>query len=256
MEVISHFLSEYFFVYIWMIFTTFLNIIAPISGSTIINPVTAFFTDPQRAIGLGAFLFFFSGIHRVYLFRNEIFSNSNNINVVKSMLPFSVVGAIGGGFLISYLNTKLLAVIIVLISLSFIYKTIKQIIYNKKLENKNNKFGFVFVALLTGFLQGSGMPGADMRNNYLRTVISEIAVRATSSMIGLVNFFIGGTIIFIHNKLTVNDLIFTVTLIPFLIMAQVYGKRFLDKMTDNHAKIVAISLSLLGIVLLTYKYLL
>lgn len=255
METILNFIQEYFIVYIWMVFTTFLNIVTPISGSTIVNPVTSFFLDPQRAVGLGAFMMFFGGVHRVYLFRKEIFSDNKNISVVKSMLPTTIIGAIGGGLLISYINIKFLAFIIVVVSIHFIYKTIKQITHKKEPENNHSKLGAALIALFTGFLQGSGMPGADVRNNYLRTVLSEVSVRATGSILGLTNFFISGTIIFFHNKLTNSDMIFVVSLIPFLIIAQVYGKKFLHKMTDNHAKLLAISLSSLGIILLTYKYL-
>jgi len=59
-------------VYLWLIVTTFVNIIAPLAGSTIVNPVTAYFTDPQRAIGIGALIFCGTGLHRVYLFKKEI----------------------------------------------------------------------------------------------------------------------------------------------------------------------------------------
>ena len=100
------------------------------------------------------------------------------------------------------------------------------------------------------------MPGADIRNNYLRTILSEVSVRATGSVLGLINFFIGGTVIFLHNRLTNKDVIFILTLIPFLIIAQIYGKKFLDRIKDSHAKIIAVSLSSLGVILLTYKYLL
>ena len=42
-----------------------------VSGSAIINPVTAIFTDPYRAIAIGSAIFFLSGLHRVYLFREN-----------------------------------------------------------------------------------------------------------------------------------------------------------------------------------------
>lgn len=250
------FITEYFYIYLWMILMTFVNIVAPVSGSTVLNPVTAFYTDPQRAIGIGAFIFFFSGIHRVYLFRKEILHDPLNIQVVKSMLPFTVIGALGGGYLISNLNIKILAAIIVVVSLYYIYKTIKQIINDTGPTKRPHSLSHIFISILTGFLQGSGMPGADIRNNYLRTILSEISVRATSSILGLINFFIGGTVILLHNRLTSKDIIFIVTLIPFLIIAQIHGKEFLDKIKDSHAKIIAVSLSSLGVVLLTYKYLL
>lgn len=256
MTSIYSFVEDYFYVYIWMIITTFVNIIAPLAGSIIVNPVTAYFTDPQRATGIGAFIFCCIGLHRVYLFRKEIFVGDNNITTIKTMLPYSIVGAILGGSIISYLNTKVLVVAVVVVSFYFIYKTLAQIYKKKHIEKRDRYFNVVYVSILSGFLQGSGMPGSDIRNNYLRTILSEVSVRAIGSVIGVVNFFIAGVIIFLHNRLTTKDMIFIITIIPILLPAQVYGKRFLYKLTDKHAKIIAIIFSLFGIVLLSYKYLL
>lgn len=91
-----HFFLQYVYVYIWLIFTTFLNILAPLAGSTVVNPVTAYFTDPQRAIGIGAFIFCCTGLHRVYLFRKEILSDEKNSAIIKTLLPYSMLGAVGG----------------------------------------------------------------------------------------------------------------------------------------------------------------
>jgi len=248
------FAHEYFFVYLWFIITTFVNVIAPLAGAVVVNPVTAFFTDPQRAIGISAFIFVFTGIHRVYLFRKEILMNPKNKDVIKMFLPFSIIGAIMGGFLISYLNIQVLAFIIVIVSLYFIYKTVVQIVGHKKEHKEPSRFGHVSVSMLSGFLQGSGMPGSDIRNNYLRTILSEVSVRAVGSVMGIANFFIAGIIIFLHNRLTHRDLIFIITIVPMLIPVQIYGKMYLDSLKDVHAKLLAISFSILGIVLLSIKY--
>ncbi len=96
--IITHFLHQYIFVYLWMIFTTFLNILAPISGSTIVNPVTAYFTDLPRAIAIGSLTFALSGIQRVWLFRKHIFEEKENRQIIKMLLPLSMIGAVFGGF--------------------------------------------------------------------------------------------------------------------------------------------------------------
>jgi uncharacterized membrane protein YfcA len=249
------FVSGYYLPYLWLLGTTFLNVIAPISGSVITNPVMAYFTDPQRAIGIGAAVAFFGGIHRIYLFRKEILDDARNIKIVKQMLPYSIAGAMAGGLLISSLNVQLLALIVVVVSVHFIYKTARQIISTEKKEESKSRLGYVMIAMLTGFFQGSGMPGADIRNNYLRTVLSEVSVRATGTILGATNFLVAGTVIFLHNKMRSDDIIFVVSLIPFLFIAQIYGKRFLEKIPDRIAKIIALCLSLLGVILLVQKYL-
>lgn len=252
------FISEYFFVYVWFIVTTFINVVAPMAGSVVVNPVTAYFTDPQRAIGIGALIFCCTGFHRVYLFRKEIFEEKRNIKMIQLLLPYSIVGAILGGTLIVFLNTRVLALLIVVVSIYFIIKTIFQL-YEKNEHNKNKNIahlGVLSVGILTGFLQGAGMPGGDLRNNYLRTILSEVSVRAVGTVVGIVNFFIAGSIILVHNHLSSKDLLFIVTIVPLLIPVQIYGKLFLDKMPDRNAKLLAISFSIIGIALLSYKYLL
>ena len=149
-----------------------------------------------------------------------------------------------------------LVVVIVVVSVYFIHKTLLQIYHKKDLKRETSHLSKVSVSILSGFLQGSGMPGSDIRNNYLRTILSEVSVRATGSVIGIVNFFIAGVIIFLHNKLTHKDIIFIISIVPLLLPVQIFGKKFLDKMSDKHAKITAIIFSLFGVILLSYKYLL
>jgi len=256
MHTMFDFISEYLYVYLWTILTAGINVVAPMSASTVVNPVTAFFTDPQRAIGIGAFTFFFTGLHRVYLFRKEILSDTANVALIKKWLPYSIIGALTGGFLITNLNEKLLAIVIILMSSYFIMKTILYLVSEKKEVRKESSLTRPLIFIVSGFLQGSGMQGGDIRNNYLRTFVSEVAVRAVGSAFGLVNFFIAGSVILLRNHLTTRDVIFIVTLIPFLMIAQIYGVKFLVKLKDRNAKIIAVTLSILGVILLTYKYLL
>jgi hypothetical protein len=117
-------------------------------------------------------------------------------------------------------------VVIVIVSLYFIYKTLLQIYKKKDIEKNDSHLSKVSVSVLSGFLQGSGMPGSDIRNNYLRTILSEVSVRAVGSVIGIVNFFIAGVIIFLHNRLTTKDIIFIITIVPLLLPVQIYGKSF------------------------------
>lgn len=256
MESVTHFISEYIYVYAWMIFTTIVNIVAPLSASTVVNPVTAFFTNPQRAIGIGAFTFFVTGLQRVYLFRREILSDSTNTALIKKWLPYSIIGAFMGGLTITYINERFLGIIIIVLSSYFIAKTIYHILSERKVIKEKHPLSQLLIFMISGFLQGSGMQGADIRNNYLRTFVSEVSVRAVGSAFGLVNFFIAGGVILLRNHLTKDDVIFIFALVPFLMLAQIYGALFLRRLQDRQAKILAVILSFLGVLLLVYKYLL
>ncbi len=110
------------------------------------------------------------------------------------------------------------------------------------------------VALFSGFLQGSGMPGSDIRNNYLRRHSKETSIRGVGSVIGVINFIIGGSILALHSHLLSNDVVFILTLFPILMIVQYYGKKVLERIKDSHAKIFAILLSLFGVILLFIKY--
>ncbi len=249
-------LIEYFYVYIWFAFTTFVNMFMTVSGSGIINPVTAVFTDPQRAIAIGGGIFFLSGLHRVYLFRKNILSDPKNIGYIKTMLPTSILGALIGGSIIATLNIKLVAAVVIVSSLFFIFKTIKTLLVKTEIKDSTSYKSDILVAILTGFFQGAGMPGVDMRNNYLRTVIPEVSVRAVSSVIGVSNFFVASAVIFIHTQMPASDFYFILSLIPVLIIVQVYGKKVLIKIPDKTAKLLAVSMSVVGVILVAYKYLL
>jgi hypothetical protein len=66
-------LENYILLYLWLSFTTFLDMFFRISGSGIVNPISAALTDPYRAIGIGYTIFLLGSINKVYLFRKDIF---------------------------------------------------------------------------------------------------------------------------------------------------------------------------------------
>ena len=147
-------------------------------------------------------------------------------------------------------------ILVAVSSIFLIVKTIKSLFTTKKTISKDSIKNDVLVAIITGFFQGSGMPGVDMRNNYLRTVISEVSVRAVSSVVCISNFFVVFVVIFFHKKMLVTDLYFVISIIPMLIIAQIYGKKILIKLADRTAKLISVSMSMVGVLLLIYKYLL
>ncbi len=253
---ITNFLSEYVWLYLWQISTSFINIIAPTSGSMFMNPITALFVGLPRAIGMGAFIFFLTGIHRVFLFRKEILSDKKNVEILKLFVPLGAVGAFLGGLFVSFVPVRLLAWVIVVTSVYFIVQILRGIYRGQNaVSGMYTKTGIVSVAVLTGFFQGGGLPGSDMRNNYLRTILQEVSVRAVGSVAGLVAFFVSGMVILFHHHLFVRDLVFITTVTPFLIISQTYGKKVLDAMQDNHAKLLSAAFSIVGITLLANKYL-
>jgi uncharacterized membrane protein YfcA len=234
-------------------FTTFLNIFF-IVPNTIINPISAALTNPYRAIGIGSFVFFINSLQRAYLFRKEIFTDSKNKSLLKKMIPFSILGAFIGSLFISRLNTTLLSVVIIVTSLYFIYSTILILLVDNKNKNEGRIIlGPIPVSILTGLIQGVALPGADIRAGYLRTKVSEVSVRAVSSFIGLFNFLILSTVLFINHKMPTADIWFVISLIPALFLIQHIGKKILVKIPDKYAKILALTMSIVSLGVFIYS---
>lgn len=237
-----------------MSFTSFLNMFFIVSGSGIVNPITAVLTDPYRAIGIGYMIFLIGNIHRVWLFRENIFSEKKNVHYLKIMIPASILGAIIGGSILSQLNIKIITTIIIFSSLYFIYKTAKTLFHVKETNvSESVNMAAVPVAIFTGFLQGVSLAGADIRANFLRAHISEVSVRAVNSTIGLFNFFVVSLALLFSEKLLKSDLVFVLTFIPMLLLVQIVGKYFLVKLRDKHAKIIALTMSLASLSVLIYS---
>ena len=249
-------MENYILLYLWMSFTTFLNMFFTVSGAGIINPVTAVLTDPYRAIGIGYTVFLIGSLQRVYLFRKNIFGENKNLHYLKLMIPPSIVGAIAGGFLLSQLNIKLMTGLIIFSSAYFIFKTIKSLFHIKEREIADEiAITAVTVALYTGFLQGASLSGVDIRNNFLRSHISEVSVRAVSSTIGLFNFLIVSAVLLFSKKLLQSDLVLILALIPVLLLVQIFGKHILIKLKDRDAKIIALTMSVVSLLILVSSFL-
>ncbi len=171
------------------------------------------------------------------------------------MIPSSIIGAILGGILLSELNLKLMTGLIVISSAYFIYKTIKSLSHINEIEvSEKLNLAAVPVAVFTGFLQGASLSGVDIRNNFLRSHISEVSVRAVSSTIGLFNFLIVSLVLFFNNKLLKTDIIFILSLIPILFIVQIIGKHILVKLPDNNAKKIALTMSIMSLFVLLFSF--
>ena len=221
---------ENFWVYFALAVSSFINIIVPISGSATVTPFLAILTDPHLAIGLASFYFLLSGIVRISMFRRGI-----RWEYVKSLLPISLIFAAVGAFALVEINPLILLIIISVFTSFFFYKKIRQI-FNKKEEKPMNKFSVHFVGVLSGFLQGSGLAGSDLRNGYLYSKKLTIAeVHGTSSLIGTLNFLIATIIRLGTNQITVPNLVPLLYIFPFMIIGIWLGKIMLYKIDKKHA---------------------
>ena len=102
---------------------SFLAIFIPAGGSVIISSILAIFIEPHKAIGLTIFYFFINGIIASYIFRKHI-----DYKYFKKLLIPSIIGAIIGALILVKVNKNLLLGVIIISSIYFLFKKIRQML--------------------------------------------------------------------------------------------------------------------------------
>jgi len=237
---------EKIWVFILLAISTILNTIVPFSGSATTTPLLALITDPHTAIGLASFYFALSGIIRVFIFRKDL-----KFYYIKRLLPISLLGAVFGALSLIEIDPKILLIIILLFLIYFTYKKIQGIRKVMAENKKMHKLTLGFVGILSGFLQGFGLGGSDLRSGYLYSEkLTIMEVRGTSSFIGASNFLLATIIRLNTNQLKFADLSIFIYLLPIIIIATYLGRKVLLKINQKYSDYIIIAFMILMIVLL------
>ena len=232
-------------IYLALLLSSVVNIVVPISGSATLTPLLALLTDPHRAIGLTSFYFVLSGIVRIFLFRKNI----EWAEVKKLLLP-SVVMALLGASALVVIPPRILLVVVFLLTVHFLIKKI----WPK--EKKGSNLTSYVVGLLSGFLQGAGLSGSDLRNSYFYSKQLNIAqVHGTSSFMGTSNFFIATIARLYTGQLTLPDLTLLIYLFPFIVIAILIGRHLLYKLPKKVSEWIIIIIMITIVTLLGVKIL-
>lgn len=236
-------------IYVALAFSTFINILVPLPGSATVTPFLALLTDPHRAIALASFYFLLSGTVRIFIFRKDI-----QFKYIKRLLPISLLGAVIGAFSLVEIPTTLLLWVVLLFSLHFLGKKLKQVFQKRpELPVSAGSLTTPTVGLLSGFLQGAGLAGSDLRNNLLYAEgLSLSQVYGTTALIGWSNFFIASIVRVFTNQVTISDLFPLLYLLPFLVLATWLGKKTLLKISKKNSDrlILLIMVVVTGLLLL------
>ena len=215
-------------IYITLTFSTFLNTIVPVSGAAIVTPILAIFTDPHRAIGLASFFFLLSGIVRIFFFRKNI-----QWPEIKILLPVSLMAAFVGSFSLFVIPSDLLLAIVLAFAVYFFLKRIK-IIPSTNKATIASKYTTSLIGLFSGFLQGAGLGGSDLRNSYLFGKNLNIAqVHGTTALIGSSNFLLATIVRLFTDQLTVPDLVPLLYILPFIVIGTLLGRKLLYKFSEK-----------------------
>lgn len=236
--------AQFLLIYGLLGLSTVLNIIVPVSGSAVVTPLLALLTDPYHAIGIASFFFFLSGVVRVFFFRQSI-----QWHEIKILLIPSVIAAFFGALALVVISERWLLIIILLFSTYFLLKKLRVI----PKSGKSNRFFDHFVGLLSGFLQGTGLAGSDMRNQYLYARDLNIAeVHGTTALIGASNFFVATFVRLNTGQLALPDITPLLYLLPVIIIATWLGKKALLKLPKKVSNAVVIAV--MSIVVLSFAY--
>ncbi|MEK7555532.1 MAG: sulfite exporter TauE/SafE family protein [Patescibacteria group bacterium] len=236
------------FIYIALALSSFVNILVPISGSATVTPFLAILTDPHRAIALASFYFLLSGIIRVYIFRKDI-----QFKYIKPLLPISLVGATIGALSLVKIDTKPLLLILLFFTLYFFYKILKQHFHNRA-YTPTNKLAISTTGLLSGFLQGTGLAGSDLRNNFLYSEGLNLSqVHGTTAIIGSANFLVATVARLYTKQVVVPDLLPLLYIIPFTVLGIWIGRKSLLKINKKYTDWIILSVMAVIIIFLALK---
>lgn len=225
---------------------TFINILAPVSGSATVTPVLTGLVGAKDAVAVATVFFFLTCIPRVYLFRKYI-----RWNIVKQLWPISIIGALCGGFLFTGVSETVISLVILCFLMYFLYqKAVASFSKNKK-EKKPTRHGVLFVGFLSGSLQGTGLAGSDLRNGYLLSKGLSIAeIHGTTALIGGSNFLFASVVRLNSGDLTFHMAAPILALFPVIVLATYIGRHATLKMPKLWQNRLALGIMIFAMVMI------
>lgn len=219
----------FIFIAILLAFLTFLNILAPVSGSVTVTPLLAGLVGAKDAVAVATLFFLLTCIPRIYLFRHYI-----RWDIVKLLWPVSIIGAIIGSLMFTQINEIVITLIIFGFLLWFLYQKIIAISQKTKQEKKPTKHGVLFIGLLSGGLQGTGLAGSDLRNSYLLSKGLSISnIHGTTALIGASTFLFASIVRVQSGQLTWEMAAPIFALFPIIVIATYTGRHVTLKLSKK-----------------------
>ena len=130
-------------------------------------------------------------------------------------------------------------------------------LWKKKVLYKKSRATPFLIGLFSGFLQGTGLSGSDLRNNYLYSRGFSLSnVQGTTAVLGAINFFLSTVTRFIWGGLKIPDLSPILFLAPFMVLAALGGRFVVKKIEHKWGDIIAVSVMCATLIFIFYKLLL
>lgn len=251
-RVYNHSMSPLFYIGLLalMLFLAILNAILPLPGFNFFVPLFSTFMTTQEAITFITVYFLVNSLTIVLVFRAHV-----RTDMVKRLLPASVVGAIIGSFLGGKLNELALTILVLGFVLFFFAKKLRAAAPQSKPAGKahDNKSAWV-VGAIAGFLQGGGLGGGDVRNTYLyakELTIQEI--RATTASVGASIFTFSLITRALSGAFKVGHLWLYMCVIPIALTSAYLGLHISAKMNTKLQRRIVLGLMSVSVILLIHK---
>lgn len=226
------------------------NAIVPLPGFNFFVPLFGTVMSTNEAITFITVYFLINSSVIVFVFREYL-----QKEMVIRLIPGSFFGAIVGGLLSSSLNELVLTVVVLLFVLYFSVKKIHRIKRaDKKKTTGREKKGAMLIGLVSGFMQGGGFGGGDIRNSYLYSNnLSLQQVRATTAAVGVSIFIVSLTTRAINNTFNLGHLWLYLFLIPIAILAAYIGRHLTTRLGTKTQNAIVLALMAVAVLLLIYK---
>lgn len=241
-------------IYLVLAFISFLNIIAPISGSSTQTPLIAAITgDAHYAVTISTWLLTISCGMIAFVFRKDIRGD-----YFWRLLPGSIVGAIAGALLLIQLPNWLITLVLLILSIRFLYKKFIHLLGKKEqATNKKRSHHLVIsaVGLFSSFLQGTGLSGSSIREGFLYSENLNIEqVRGTAEILNFMIFATASIVRFNAGEFSAPEMLrWGIIFAPILFVAIYLGRKVLIKLPSKVKDGIIIAIMTYIVIALTIK---
>jgi len=230
--------------------SSFFVIVVPVSAAVVLNPLLSLIVEPHVAIGLVATFFMVNSFVKALVFRKYVLSV-----YVKKMLPISIVMAVIGTYTLSFISSQVLFMLIFAMSAYFLLKKVYEMYTVQKISKSMHTPTLVIVSIVSGFMQGTGLgAGGSLRKVYLLSEnLTLQQMHGTTSFIGFIVLTFAFIVRLKTEQLTIDQVAPILYIIPIIIIATLFGKKVLGKLSIKTADLIAVVAMFVITILLGFK---
>lgn len=235
---------------IYIIYSFLAPIITSGGGFLVSNALTFTGVGLIVATGMTSLYFLMNGVIVTGIFWKDIIWNE-----VRSILPLAALGSVFGALFLSQINPAFLLTCMLYFALRFLYKGT----LGKDPVSSESKVSIWSMALLSGFLAGTALPGGGLRNSYLLSQGYSISqMHGTTNIIGIACWGIKIFVLLEMSILNYGNFKAIFIAIPFLLISNILlrkGLLHLPKSVSTKISIFAMALfSVYAVVVLALVY--